>query len=995
MKQQRINNLAGWSIFLISLVVYVRTLEPTMSLWDCGEFLVSAWKLEINHSPGAPLFMLIGRVFSLFSLGNPAKAAYFVNLVSALSSAATILFLFWTLVWLISKLEQSQGKTFPYALKIGAAAIGALSYAFTDSFWFSAVEAEVYALSSMFSAAILWAATHWERDAGEHGSQRWIILIFYLIGLSIGVHLLNLLVIPSIGLIIYFRKYKYSLMGLILTILISGIGIVALLNIFIPGLLDLSKSLELEFVNGFHFPIDSGLITYLIILAGAVISGLYYSHRKQLHKLNLAILCFTFLIIGYTSYVATIIRASANVPINQGNPDTAFSLLNYLNREQYGTRPILYGPVIGSVATGYKERETWIAKDGKYIKSELNPDVEYDPSTKVLFPRIHSNDPEHIESYKRWVDFKGQKVEVSGKDGNLSTTVIPTFKENMSFFLKYQFGFMYLRYFLWNFAGRQNDIQGNGDQLNGNWQCGIPFIDKHFSGPQENLPTSAKENKGRNSYYFLPLILGLIGSIFQYHNDRKSFLVTGLLFFLMSVALVVYLNEVPNTPRERDYVYVGSFYAFCIWIGLGVLSAYSLLTRVISERFALSITLVIGFAASPVLLLSQNYDDHDRSGRYSARDLARNYLESCEPNAILFTHGDNDTYPLWYCQEVEGIRRDVRMVVMPYLQADWYIQQLRCKLYQNEALEMTIPLNKYQTSELDYIYVVPKIKTEQTVTDVLEFLSNDSSLTKLAISGREPISYIPVDKMRLEMDGKEPIHLELNQQTITKGDLAFWDIIASNKGKRTVCFTSWTDPEEHGLKSNLIFDGLVFRLTDQRSEGNPLLGMGKIETENLYTKLMKTCNWDNLADKRVYFDWHHRRMFASMNIRNAFYRLAKSLSEEKQSEKVIEVLKKADKTISLKLLPVDYHSILIASLYTANGQKQSGELRFRELAESLEEMLRYFASYPSKNRNSISQEARYQLSLYNELIIQANGTLSEAELKNMKERLAWFAGELG
>jgi hypothetical protein len=461
------------------------------------------------------------------------------------------------------------------------------------------------------------------------------------------------------------------------------------------------------------------------------------------------------------------------------------------------------------------------------------------------------------------------------------------------------------------------------------------------------------------------------------------------------VALVVYLNEVPNTPRERDYVYVGSFYAFCFWIGLGILSVYSGLTKLFNERTALTIALVFGMSASPILLLAQNYDDHDRSKRYSARDLARNYLESCEPDAILFTHGDNDTYPLWYCQEVEGIRRDVRVVVMPYLSADWYIRQLRRKAYQNEALTMTIPLRKYLTSEIDYVYVVPKIKTEQSLTDVLEFLASDSSQTKLTVNDKEPISYIPVDKMKLETAGKEPIHLEFKRQTISKGDLVFWDIIASNKWKRPVCFTSPIDPEEYGLKNNLIFDGLIYRLTDQRSDSNSVIDLGKIEPESLYTKLMKTCKWDSLTDPSVYFDWHHRRLIASMQIRNAFYRLAKSLSEEKQSDRAVEVIKKAEKTISLKLWPVDYQSILMASLYASNGQNHPGEVRFKELAESLEEELRYLASFPLQERNSIANEARYQLSLYNELIIQAAGTLSGAELESMKKKLMWFAGELG
>ena len=994
MNYQKINNLIGWGIFAISLSVYISTLEPTLSLWDCGEFLTSAYKLEINHSPGAPLFMLLARVFSLLSFGNPAKAAFAINLVSAFASAATILFLFWTIVWLVSKMEQKSGKPYPLLLKFGAATVGALSFAFTDSFWFSAVEAEVYALSSLFSAVVLWAATRWEREADEPDSSKWIVLIFFLIGLSIGVHLLNLLVIPSVGLIIYFRKYTYSLKGFIAALLISGIGIIALLQVFIPGILDLSENLELLFVNSLNLPIHSGLITYLVLLVAALSGGIRYSHRKPLPNLNLALLCLTFMLVGYTSYVATIIRASANVPVNQGNPETTFSLLNYLNREQYGTRPILYGENFGSVVTGYRERETWIAKDGKYIKSKLNAKIKYDPNTVGFFPRMHSTEPEHIEAYKKQFGFKGRSVNITDEEGKQTAVTIPTFSENLTFFLRYQLGYMYIRYLMWNFAGRQNDIQGTGDFVNGNWQSGIQFIDKQVAGPQENLPTAAKENKGRNFYYFLPLILGIIGLVFQYKNDNRNFLVTGLLFFLMSFALVVYLNEVPNTPRERDYVYVGSFYVFCIWIGMGVLALFSGLSRWMNRPNSVVVAIGLGLVASPLLLLAQNYDDHDRSGRYSARDLARNYLESCAPNAILFTHADNDTYPLWYCQEVEGIRRDVRVVVMPYLSAEWYIEQVQRKIYKNAPLKMSVPLGKYQSGQIDYVYIVPKIETEQRMTDVLEFVASDSSQTKLTVESGNQISYIPVNKVRLENPNQEPIHIEFNKRAITKGDLAFWDIIASNQGKRPICFTSWADPEEYGLKDNLIFDGLVYRLTNEKTDSNSVLNTGKIETENLYNNLMLRCNWDNLANKMVYFDWHHRRMFATMQIRNAFYRLAKQLADEKQETKALEVIKKSEQIMSLRNWPVDYQSILLAGLYSQIGQKQLAQTKFQELANSLEEGLNYYISFPANQKESVLNEAGYQLSLYNELINQAADSLSEPALKVMKEKLMVFAGKL-
>lgn len=994
MNQQRINNLAGWAVFIVSLVVYILTLEPTLSLWDCGEFLVSAYKLEINHSPGAPLFMLIGRVFSLFSFGNPEKAAYAINLVSAVSSAATILFLFWTLVWMVAKMEQRQGKAFPVTLKFGVAAISALSFAFTDSFWFSAVEAEVYALSSLFSAVVLWAATRWEREADEPDAARWILLIFFLIGLSIGVHLLNILVIPCVALIIYFRKYPYSFKGLTTAILISGIGIILLLKLFIPGILDISKSLELYFVNELSLPIHSGLLTYVVLLTGAIAAGLIYTYRKQKPQLNLALLCLTFMLIGYTSYVATIIRASTNIPINQGAPETTFSLLNYLNREQYGNRPILYGPNFGSVATDYKDRVTYIEVNGKYIKSQLNPDITYAENTVGFLPRMHSKDPGHIESYKTWINFKGRKVDIRDGEGNMKQATIPTFGEHMEFLVKYQLGFMYFRYFMWNFAGRQNDIQGSGSVLNGNWQSGLPFIDKYIVGPQKNLPKSVKENKGRNFYYFLPLLLGCLGLYFQYKNDRRNFLVTALLFFLMSFALVIYLNEVPNTPRERDYVYVGSFYAFSIWIGFGVLFIYSALQKLMNDKKAVLAALIISTAASPLLLLAQNYDDHDRSGRYAARDLARNYLESCEKDAILFTHADNDTYPLWYCQEVEGIRKDVRVVVMPYLQAEWYIAQLKRKIYQNEALKMTVPLEKYQSGAVDYVYVVPKLETEQTLTDVLGFVGSDSSATKLAVGNQELISYIPVTKVRLATEGKESIHLELKQKTIYKGDLAFWDIISSNWGKRPICFTSWADPEQYGLKDHLQFDGLVYRLSDQKTDSNSILTMGKVDTESLYSKLMAKCNWDNLAEKDVYFDWHHRRMFGSMQIRNAFFRLAQKLTEEKKPLAALKVLDKASKTLSLDNWPADYQSIRMAALYAENGKKELGETNFKELAYSLEEWLAYYSSFPYRQKATIMDEVSLKIYLYQELISQAEGRVRESEVNRMKSQLLAYAQSL-
>ena len=659
---QKKSNLLGWIIFLLSLFVYVITIEPTLSLWDCGELLVSATKLEISHAPGAPFFMLVGRVFSLFSFGDSEMMAFWVNMVSAVSSAATVMFLFWTIVWLIRKtnIKSELGV-------LSSAAIGALAYAFTDSFWFSAVEAEVYALSSLFVAIVFWAATRWEREAEEANSSRWIVLIFFLTGLSIGVHLLNLLVIPAISLIIYLKKKEPTFKGIVLVLSGSGVLIVFLMKIFIPGVFSLAGPIELAAVNTFGFPRNSGFYMYLLILVSVLAFLLFYTHRKQKRLLNLIVICTIFLLLGYTSYFASFIRSNSNTPVDQGNPETTFELINYLNRESYGTRPILYGENYGSIVKSYKDRKTYEYDGQKYFETKLNPKVYYEGVTNCFFPRLHSKENEHLKAYRNWVSMKGEKVRLKNRNGENVETTIPTFSENLLFFLRYQFGHMYLRYFMWNFAGRQNDVQGFGGAVYGNWLSGITFLDELRLGDQENLPGTIKNNKARNSYYFLPLILGLIGLFYHYKKDKNNFGVLMLLFSILSFGLVVYLNEIPLTPRERDYVFVGSFYVFAIWIGFGALA----IIQFFSEKMSLVPGLVVGGIiagiAAPGILLQQNFDDHNRSGRYAARDLARNYLECCEPNAILFTHADNDTYPLWYCQEVEGIRTDVRIIVMPYL----------------------------------------------------------------------------------------------------------------------------------------------------------------------------------------------------------------------------------------------------------------------------------------------------------------------------------------
>lgn len=961
---QRQKSLMGWSLFLISLVIYLLTLEPTLSLWDCGEFLVSAYKLEICHAPGAPLFMLIGRAFSLFAGGDTERVAVMINAVSALSSAGTVMLLFWILAWLMEKmLPNSKGAI------LLASMVGALAFAFTDSFWFSAVEAEVYALSSLFMALVLWAATRWEREADQPYANRWILLIFFFTGLSIGVHLLNLLVLPTVALIIYFKKYQASWKGIVVVLGASGAFIIILMKVFIPGVFSLAGPIELFAVNQLRLPVNSGFYFYVVLLAAILTAGLIYSHRHHKAVLNLALLCLVFLMIGYTSYFVPLIRSAANPPVDQGNPETTFELINYLNRENYGSRPILYGETYGSVPRSYRERISYLYDGETYIPTKLNPEVMYEEGTTGFFPRMNSKEEVHRKAYQSWVNIEGKKVRYQTKDGSRAQTTIPTFRDNFLYFWRYQFGHMCWRYFLWNFVGRQDDVQGFGEIENGNWQSGIPLVDAPRLGNTSDLPEEQLQNEGRNSYFFLPFLLGLLGLAFHYQKDKKTFLEMLVLFGIMSVGLVVYLNEIPITPRERDYVYVGSFFVFSTWIGIGALAVFHFLSSKLRTMPALLVSGILTLAIAPGILLQQNWDDHDRSGRYTARDLARNYLMCCEPNAILFTHADNDTYPLWYCQEVEGIRQDVRVVVMPYLNAGWYMEQINRKIYDNEGIKLTVPVEQYVEGDVDYLPIVPKIKTTQDLQKVLDFVANDSSQTKVALQSGEELNYIPVENMYLVI-GDEKITVQLKKDYLMRNDLAFWDILSSNINERPIYFTSYADPLQYGLESYLRFDGLVYRLNSERNDGTSILNMGKVNTEKLYSNLMEKCHWDSLKRTDVYFDWHHRRLFASAQIRPAFYRLAKALAEEHKDEQAFEVLQEIDEILPFRNWPLDYYSVLISDLYFKVGQEEAGEEEVKKLASNLEEWIHYYQALGEK-ADAAMQELQMKLYLYQTLTATA------------------------
>ena len=688
MNFQKTNNITGWILFTIALATYWFSMEETASYWDCGEFIAVSYKLEVPHPPGAPLFLLIGRMFSFLALGDVTQVAYWINFTSVLSSAFTILFLFWSIVLFGRKLlkistEEELSKN--TLLLMGAGAVGALAYTFSDSFWFSAVEAEVYAMSSFFTALVVWAMLKWDVIEDEAKANRWLILIFYMIGLSIGVHLLNLVTLPALGLIFYFKKYKPTTWGVIITLVVSGLLIILINDFIIPGLPSIAGYFELFFVNTLRLPFGSGVIFFALLFISALVYGIYFSQKKQKEVLNTLLLSSAFILIGYASYALVVIRSNYDTPIDENDPSDVMSFVSYLKREQYGSRPLLYGEYFTAQPTGLDEGAP-VYKKGKdrYEIQDRKMSYSYDPKDMTILPRIYSRDPDHQRRYREVLGLKeGEK---------------PTFTDNIRYMFSHQIGWMYARYFMFNFAGRESD------EIGGDWMKPSYWF--------EDLPEKLASNKARNNFFMIPFFLGLIGMFFQTVNDSKNTAVVGLLFILTGVALVVYLNGPPSEPRERDYIYAASYYAYCFWIGFAVIALAQWMLRVVNNLKVASVAAILICSSAPALMAAEGWDDHNRSNRYFSVDSAVNYLQSCAPNSIIFTGGDNDTFPLWYAQEVEGIRTDMRVIVLSYYNTDWYIKQSMTKHYESEPLPYTLTLNQYrQGGPNDYLpYEDLKIK---------------------------------------------------------------------------------------------------------------------------------------------------------------------------------------------------------------------------------------------------------------------------------------------
>jgi Amino acid transporters len=976
---KQLNNIVGWLTFLVAAITYLLTIEPTASFWDCPEFITTSYKLEVGHPPGAPFFMIMGRLFSLFG-GGPSKVAVMINSMSALASAFTILFLFWTITHIARKLVKAEGEytTGQLIAILGSGVVGALAYTFSDTFWFSAVEGEVYASSSLFTAMVFWAILKWENEADEPHANRWIILIAYLMGLSIGVHLLNLLAIPAIVFVYYFRKYPTTRNGILISLAASILILGVVMYGIIPGVITAATWFELMFVNGMGLPFNTGAVIYAFLLIGALVYGILYTIRKKKVLWNTVLLGIVVILIGYSSFAMIVIRSSANPPMDQNSPDNVFALLGYLNREQYGDRPLVFGQYYNTPLEKYvDDKPYYIEKNGKYVVADMRQKPVFDSNLSTIFPRMYSRESEHVEAYKQWADIKGRKVSITDEDGESKTIEVPTFGENLTFFLRYQIGHMYFRYFMWNFSGRQSDIQGNGEISNGNWITGINFLDAARLGDQKNLPQEFKNNKGRNAYYMLPFLLGIIGIVYMYNRGiqgKKDLWTVFLLFFMTGLAIVIYLNQTPLQPRERDYAYAGSFYAYAIWIGLGVLGVYEGLKKFLSDTNAAGVAGGAALLLVPMIMAAQNWDDHDRSGRYTCRDFGSNYLNTCAPNAVIFTNGDNDTFPLWYNQEVEGVRRDIRVCNLSYFQTDWYIDQMKSKAYESAPLPISFEHDSYVQGKRDIIYLMedPRLKGAVELKQAIEFVKDDNPRTKLEQA--EGAAYIPSKKLFMVVDKEavkrykavpeqdydkivDTLKIDFgNRHYITKDELMVLDMIAHNNWERPLYFAITVGRDKYiNLQDYFQLEGFAYRLVPiktEASEGG--LNVGRVDSKAMYENVMNKFKWGNMNSPKVYIDENNSRMM--MNIRNTFNRLADQLNTEGQPEKAAQVLDKGVELIPHKVVPYNYFSMLMAETYFKIGHPEKGKEIVNTIMGDYKEQLDYFFKLNKPMRASVDDE---------------------------------------
>ena len=1065
------NLILGWFAFLIAFITYSLTVEPTVSFWDAGEYILTSSKLQVGHPPGAPFFQMMGAFFSIFAT-DPTQIGLMINMMSATASAFTILFMFWSIVLLIKQVvknnnESSKGQN---AAILGAAFVGSLSFAFTDSFWFNAVETEVYAMATLIMAVLFYLGLRWGNDMFTPRGNKWLILISFVVGLSFGVHFMGLLTIPAIGLIYYFKNYKTITVKNFVLANLAGIAVLLFVfKLLAPNILRYFSALEIFFVNSVGLPFNSGSIIAFVLLVGFIIFGIRYTRKKNYVNLNTALLCITFVVVGFSSWLMLPIRANANVTVNENNPSSARELLAYYNLEQYPKTHLFYGPQFTDQYAGLDENQPYIDDKPKYEKDKTtgkyvvvndfkNGSQNYNSKHASLLPRMWSS--EHAKNYMMYSGFLDFSIKTDYQMQNDLRSVINDFKnsvangevdyedyhsflkkygryidiekpsliKNIYYLFDYQIGYMYWRYFMWNFTGRQDDIQGKMD-LHGNWISGFDSLDEYFLGiSQDNLPADVINNKARNTYYFLPLLLGLIGLFFLFNRDKKLFW-TMLVFFLFTgIAIQVYTNVRPFEPRERDYSLVGSFYVFALWIGFGVFAIYEKLSSFSKTSLLAPIVSLVCLIAVPGILISQNWDDHDRSKRETAHAMAIQYLESCDPNAIIFTIGDNDTFPLWYAQEIEGVRRDVRVVCTSLFNVDWYIDQMKRKAYESAPIPSSLTHEQYKYGTRDYI--IKEVVTEDTLSlnQFLGFITSDDARTKYKhvlqqqgydTSGQRNqdlnANYLPTENVRIPVDkatvlrngivkAKDSslivpyIDIKIKGAALYKNRLMMLDIIANNNWERPIYFTggAFGDEDYIWMKDYLQLDGLVYKLVPIKTpvEKNNPFDMGRIDTDKMYD-MVTSWDWGNNGDPKMYHDVETRKN--SLTYRGNLARLIEALIQEDKLEKAEEV---AD--LAMAKMPVDmfgFYTLLepyIGAYYELEATDKARDL-YMDVSRKYQESLSYYSDLSEQNQSKYIQAIYSDIERYRSLVdvttFYESDDFIKTEMGKFNNYLRLFTGE--
>ncbi|TCD14733.1 DUF2723 domain-containing protein [Pedobacter psychrodurus] len=993
MNYSRINTIGGWLCFIVAALTYILTLDQSVSFWDCGEFISSAFRMEVVHQPGAPIVSMIQRLFSALAFGDKTKVAYFVNISSALASAGTILFLFWTITALAKKTVLKKGEEITNQKIIGimgSGFVGALAYAFSDSFWFSAVEAEVYAMSSLCSAIVFWGILKWESQADEPKSDRWLLFVAYMMGISIGVHILNLLTIPALIFVYYFKKDPSPNWQSILKVFFVSIAILATVQFgIIQYVISFAANFDYFFVNTMGLGFGTGILFFAVLVIGSLVYGIRYSILKNKRILNLAMLFTVLLLFGYSSFALLIIRAQAKPNLNNYNVDNVYSFLRYVGRDQYGDKPLFYGENYNSEKTDIKETGKIIRKGDK--KYELaGTKSAYVFADKTLLPRMYSDKTEHINFYKSYMGFNDEHK--------------PTLLDNLKYMLSFQTWQMYIRYFMWNFVGRQDNEDGQFGGKDGNWLSGVKPLDAIRLGNQKNLPPSIVENKAYNRFFFLPLIIGLIGAVWHFKRNQKDAGIIGLLFVFTGLAIVVYLNSVPIEPRERDYAYVGSFYAFAIWIGLGVFGLKDFIFKKLTPVRANIFASIIALLGAPMIMANQGWDDHDRSDSHLARDMSVNYLKSCAPNAILFTYGDNDTYPVWYAQEVENIRPDVRVVNLSLFTADWYIDGMRKKQNESAPLPITLKHEQYVEGTRDIMYYQDyKIAQHIELQEILDVLLSDHDEDKVTMTDGSKYNVLPTKNLKLAVSpqqvldtgtvpkedaGKIASSMEwtYNSNFVTKGTLALFDILTHNNWERPIYFSGAMPNEQYiGLNKYLYSEGLNKRLLPLTPDTAITQDFDRVNLKPMYNNLMNVYGFGNIKNAN-----HLDRQSADdvTMFSNMFNGLLTGLINE---GKITESKKVANKYF--EVIPAKFHSMrqvmstyyFTESLYRLNDLNRANAM-IKKTADYLGKELTHLADVSeSKNQLASEQDVRFYLGYLGQMA-KLTEVFKQAELSKSLEK---------